>query len=106
MGDLFFVLKSFAITAVIVVLMQIKIGPQTIEQRSLSWLHQSFLAEQLQNVAEGAVKAGREGYRAVAGFTGLGSKRISSTPDEAGWIKFRHKIRESASTPATDDSED
>lgn len=84
MGDIFFVLKTLAITITIVVLMQIKIGPRTIEQHSLAWIHQSVVVEQLQEVAAGAVKAGRQGVIAVKGMLGIKTNTRDAEVEKIG----------------------
>ncbi|MEK7356399.1 MAG: hypothetical protein AAB250_08115 [Bdellovibrionota bacterium] len=71
MGDVIFVIKTLVITVALVVMMQIKIGPNTIEQHSLAWIHHSAAVEELQEVAAGAVKAGRKGVTYVKGLIGM-----------------------------------
>jgi hypothetical protein len=71
MGDIIFVIKTLVVTVALVVMMQIKIGPQTIEQRALAWIHHSVAVEQLQEVAAGAVKAGRKGIAMVSNALGI-----------------------------------
>lgn len=65
MGDLFFILKMSVYTVIIVVLMQVKIGSTTVEQKVMEFTHQSQLAGSLQGVAQGA-----------ATFIGLQYKKI------------------------------
>lgn len=65
MTDLLFVIRMVIITVVIVLLMQIKIGPATIEQHSTEWLHSSSAVASLQGVSEGAVKVLTQTYKAV-----------------------------------------
>lgn len=71
MGDIIFVIKTLVVTVALVVVMQIKVGPQTIEQRALAWIHHSVAVEQLQEVAAGAVKAGRKGVAMAASALGI-----------------------------------
>ena len=54
MGDLFFVIKMGVYTFLLVILMQIKVGSTTIEQRVIEFTHHSTLAGHMQEVAEGA----------------------------------------------------
>ena len=61
MGEFFFVLKTFAIALALVLLLQIKIGHKTLEQRSLTWMRQSVAIEALRGVADGAVAVTSEG---------------------------------------------
>lgn len=67
MGDLFFVIKMCIYTLVIVVLMQVKIGPTTIEQKVIEITHQSQLAGVLQGVAQGAAAFIGDQYKAMRG---------------------------------------
>lgn len=67
MSDVFFVLKSLVVTVVLVFLMQIRIGPATIEQHSLAWLQNSVFVDNLRNVAAGAIKAATNGYQSLTG---------------------------------------
>ncbi len=65
MSEFFFVLKTFAVTVVILALLQIKIGRSTIEQRSMAWMHQSVAIEVLRSVADGAVTVADRSYTYV-----------------------------------------
>ncbi|MES2962370.1 MAG: hypothetical protein V4760_00675 [Bdellovibrionota bacterium] len=78
MGDLVFVVKTLVITVALVVLMQIKVGSRTVEQHSLAWIHQSVFVEQLQEVAAGAVKAGRKGVAMMSGMLGIKTAQFES----------------------------
>ncbi len=66
MSDLFFTAKMMAITVVLVLVMQIKIGDHTLEEKSLAWIHQSSAVENLRTVASGATQAISQGYNAAA----------------------------------------
>jgi hypothetical protein len=65
MGEVFFVLKTMVITIVVVMILQIKIGSSTIEQKSLTWIHESVVVESLRGVADGAVKIFSKGFNSV-----------------------------------------
>ena len=56
MGDLFFVIKMFIYTLILVVFMQVKVGTTTVEEKILYWTHQSELAGNFQNIAQGAIR--------------------------------------------------
>ena len=60
MGEIFFSLKMGFLTFVIVMLMQIQIGTQTVEQHSLNWIRTSSITGQLQEVADGGIMALRQ----------------------------------------------
>lgn len=55
MGDLFFAIRTFFITLVVVLILQVKIGDFTLEERSMSWVRSSAFVGQLQQMADGAV---------------------------------------------------
>lgn len=61
MSELFFVLKTLVITVAIVFLLQVRVGRSTIEQHSLTWMHQSAAIEALRGVAAGAILAATDG---------------------------------------------
>lgn len=54
MGDLLFVIKMTIYTLILVVILQVKIGPTTLEQKLYNLTHQSQLAGAIQGVAQGA----------------------------------------------------
>lgn len=56
MGDLLFVLKMVVYTLVLVIILQVKVGPTTLEQKLHSFTHESQIAGTLQIVAEGAAR--------------------------------------------------
>jgi len=53
MGSIFFFIKTFIITLVVVFLMQIRIGTSTLEEHAMFFIHDSPMVEPLQEVAEG-----------------------------------------------------
>ena len=63
MADFFFVLKMFIFSIALILVMQVKIGPMSLEERSYIILQSSMVTHQLQKVADGGVKA----YRKVEG---------------------------------------
>lgn len=54
MGDILFVLKMCIYTLVLIVILQVKVGPTTLEQKLYEFTHNSQIAGQLQGVAQGA----------------------------------------------------
>lgn len=62
MEELKFVLKSLFFTAAIVVLMQVKIGGDSIENQSFHWLQKSGVSQYIQSVAAGGAMALRQGF--------------------------------------------
>ena len=92
MQDIMFVLKCLIVTAVILVAMQIRIGHHTAEGHVMSWIHHSSVIHTLQDVAEGAVKAGKGGKDAVMSFVGANEPADDPAPTEAstgGWFKIK-----------------
>ena len=55
MGDIFFILRMAFYTLVLVIIMQVKIGPTTLEQKVIQLTHNSQAAGVIQGVAQGAV---------------------------------------------------
>ena len=98
MGEFMFVVKTFIFTLILVVIMQIKIGGFTIEEHSLDWLHESSVVRELQEVAQGAIRASKSGYKTVSNLfsdSTTGAREVTSD----GWLKIRrsdayHKQRE------------
>jgi hypothetical protein len=66
MGDLFFLVKVTVVTLFVVLLMQVKIGESTLEERSRAWVATSPMVGVLQEVADGAVLLLAEGYQKVS----------------------------------------
>jgi len=62
MDALKFVLKCFFFTALLVVLMQIKVGGNTVENHSFRWLQKSGVSQYIQSVAAGGAMALRQGF--------------------------------------------
>lgn len=57
MEELKFVLKCFLFTALLVVLMQVKVGGASIEAYSFHWLRKSTVSQYIQSVAAGGAMA-------------------------------------------------
>lgn len=77
MADFLFIVKTFLFTLALVVLMQIKVGDQTIEERSHQWIQQSAIHRTLGKVATGAVTAMKDGAHYVKNWV-AGSGTSSS----------------------------
>ncbi len=65
MFELFFVIKVFLFTVVVMALMQIKVGNQSLEQHSSRWLRSSNVVGILNSVSVGASKALNDGYNYI-----------------------------------------
>ncbi|MNJ93529.1 hypothetical protein D3C87_112110 [compost metagenome] len=57
MEELKFVLKCFLFTALLVVMMQVKVGGTSLEQHSYRWLQRSTVSQYIQSVAAGGAMA-------------------------------------------------
>ena len=67
MGDLFFVIKMSIYTLVLIIILQVKVGPTTLEQKLYNVTHQSELAGVIQGVAQGAAHFIGVQYNHLAG---------------------------------------
>ncbi len=57
MEELKFVLKTFAFTCLLIVLMQVKVGGASIESHSFRWLQHSTVSQWIQSAAAGGAMA-------------------------------------------------
>ncbi len=57
MEELKFVLKCFCFTALLIVLMQVKVGGASIETHSFRWLQRSTVSQYIQSAAAGGAMA-------------------------------------------------
>lgn len=82
MADFFFVVKTFLFTLAIVVMMQIRVGDYTIEERSHEWIQESAIHRTLGKVALGAVTVMKDGVQYVQGWiAGTGNSNAASTAE-------------------------
>ncbi len=92
MADIVFVLKCLLVTVVVVVLLQIRVGQRTVEGHAMTWLHHSTVSHHLQDVAEGAVKAGGQAKRGVASLLGYDQPvetETSTAEASREWFKIK-----------------
>ena len=80
MSEIFFILKSFFLTLVVIIIMQVKVGENTIEEKTLQWIESSPMVSPLQEVASGGVKVVQQAWKAV--FGSLNSKFFSAVKDK------------------------
>ena len=59
MGEIFFVLKSFAISVLVILCLQIQSGGVTLEEKAEDWIRTSPIGRKLGEVAQGASLAVR-----------------------------------------------
>lgn len=67
MRELFFFVKSLILTVIVVMLMQIEVGDNTVEQKAMMWIESSPIVSPLREAAEGGAKLVRQGWKQVAG---------------------------------------
>lgn len=86
MSELMFVLKSFIITVVLVVAMQVKVGNSSLESYSQWWLQKSSVSIYIQSVAAGGALALKNLVTGVkSSVTGtIDSYRQGSKSQQAG----------------------
>ena len=65
MGDLIYFIKTLVFTVIIVLLMQVKFGEETIETKTKRALTESSVGGYLGEVAEGGVAVVGKGYHAI-----------------------------------------
>ena len=93
MGDLIFVIKMCVYTLVLIVLLQVKLGPTTLEQKLYEFTHQSQLAGQLQGVAQGAAHFLGVQYNHLTGH--LNSKYIDQhSSSQRPGSRLENKLKE------------
>lgn len=82
MADFFFVVKTFLLTIALVVVMQIRVGEYTIEDRAQAWIHESEIHHTLGRVAVGAVAVMKDGVDYVQTWiAGNGDLKSASTAE-------------------------
>lgn len=74
-GDILFFIKCLVMTFIVVILLQVKIGNMTLEERTKNWAAESSLVAPLEDVAKGGVKGIREAWKSL---TGNFSKKIKN----------------------------
>lgn len=62
MSEFFFVIKTVLFSFLVLLAFQMKIGRSTIEQHSERFIYESRVGNELQAVAQGAVRAGHNGW--------------------------------------------
>lgn len=82
-------IQSLIMTLVVIVLLQIKIGEFTLEQRAVDWYRTSNVAAPIQEVAEGGARIVRDAVNKVA--DSLNFKLFEQVKDRPGQrdMKFR-----------------
>lgn len=97
MNDFVFFLKLFGLTIVMVLLMQIQVGEQTIETHAMGWVQTSILVHPLNSVAHGGAKLVRDISHSVHGAierntTAKHKKEQEKEQEKKGKSPFRWKF--------------
>jgi hypothetical protein len=61
--DLFFAVKMLGVTVLVVLLLQLKVGDQTLDERFQTWVKGSFAVALFQDTVDGFIAAGKDGYK-------------------------------------------
>lgn len=102
MSDFIFTLKVFVSSVLIVLLMQIKIGPMSIEERTYLFLQSSLVTGELQRVADGGVRVYRKVEEKVSGFyrrnfaSAEGRQKAKEKVRDLKWRLRRDEVRAKA----------
>jgi hypothetical protein len=92
MDELKFVLKGLFFAILVTILMQVKIGNETLEMKSERMIHHSAVGHFLQQTAEGATLAIRKGSAAVSQFVSGTIGKSSAGSKSSDWkIETRHQ---------------
>ena len=65
MSDIFFFIKIIILTSIFTILMQIKIGETTLEQKTEVMIKESYFGQTMVEVAQGAIHALRDVYKSL-----------------------------------------
>lgn len=87
MSEFFFVLKTVLFSALLLMVLQMKVGGETLENHSEYWIYRSRVGGEMQNVAKGAVHAGYEGWSWLKSQTREVSKGIQESSDERSGVR-------------------
>lgn len=91
MGEIFFFIRMAIYTLVFVIIMQVKVGPTTLEQKVIEFTHHSQMAGTIQKVAQGATIFIGAQYQKLMGH--LNSKYIEQQSQTRG-DRLKQKIQE------------
>ena len=99
MSEMFFVIKVFLFSVVMIAVMQIKIGERNLEQHSQNWMHSSSLVHLLNAVSVSASRAITNGYHYIRGEIGTKSDNADNKNTKKPavvsrlGIDMRHELR-------------
>lgn len=87
---MFFVLKSLIAAVVIIAVLQVKVGSDTLESHAERWVKTSEASLQLRHVASGAIKVSGDLWKKALGWAE--SKPAKSSSKKEWNVEFRRKI--------------
>ena len=90
MGNLFFMLRMGVYTVFLIMILQVKVGSTTLEEKLYQLTRQSELAGQVQGVAQGIIGFAINQYR---GLTGQTSEPLR-LPDEVNSERLRVRLKD------------
>ena len=97
MGDLFFILRMAIYTFFLVVILQVKVGSSTLEQKLHNLTHQSELAGFTQGIAQGgAAFIGKQYSRLTGNINSKFFNKLSSS--ERPGQRLQHKLKDFSET--------
>jgi hypothetical protein len=94
-GDTFFIIKMLIFTTIMVVLLQIKIGDYTLEQKSMIFISQSELMIPVNEVAHGGVVAIKHGFNHVVNMFSSKAKGVFNKENLPGHRSIGLQLRRS-----------
>ena len=74
MGDFLFVIRTFIVTVVVLLILQVKVGDFTLEQRSMNWVRSSVVVSHLQEVADGSIVFIERNFKKLKAYVSSRSK--------------------------------
>lgn len=91
MSEFFYVMKCLIFSMIVVLVMQFKIGSETIEQRSYKILTASVITQTIHQVAEGAILITKKGYEEISKKANEGLSAIRENNKDNALIKMWNK---------------
>jgi hypothetical protein len=98
MSEFFFVVKTALFSALLLMILQMKVGGSTLEQQAEGWIYHSRAGVEMKSMARGAIRAGREGFNWAREQTHDVSASIhNATAEESAEPSARQKKQERSS---------
>ncbi len=91
MSELFFVIKSLFVSLLILLSLQIKVGPETMESHFTEWVEKSWVTNQLQTVSKGMALALEDGAKKISGSLRKAFGNTNPQVENASRMNFEFK---------------